>query len=163
VVAMDGYWGGSTIESVSWHWGQFSMPHSLVLAAWAESTTRGNLDRLKKVLLKSGKAIHGFGLGRNVEEAVEEAFGEPHRWFNSYGKTATAASGVVIVSGHPKSVNNMLNEVQAELARIAPLKIPHWGGKPEMLFLAVADDRLEVDGYFSVSIISTGIEFAGES
>ena len=163
VVAMDGYWGGSTIESVIWHWGQFSMPHSLVLAAWVESTTRGNLDRLKKVLLKSGKAIHGFGLGRNVEEAVKEAFGEPHRWFDSYGKTVTAASGIVLVSGHPESVNNMFNEVQAELARIEPLEIPHWGGKPEMLILAVPDDRLKADGYFTVDIISTGIEFVGES
>jgi len=164
VIATDGIWAGSTIESVSWNWGyQSFVPQSLLSAVWVEATTKGSLDRLKKVLSKSGKAVHGFGLWRSAQEAVEEALEERHRWFDSYGKTATAASGVVIVSGHPKSVNAMLKKTRIELARIAPLKIPHWGGKPEMLFLAVADDRLEVDGYFSVSIISTGIEFAGES
>lgn len=164
VIALDGMWKSYTIESVCWDFGyQSSAPCQLLSAVWAASTTGGGIDRLKSVLAKSGKAVYGDGVGHSVREAVEDALDERHHWFGAYGKTFTAASGIVIVSGHPKSVNAILEKARAELARIAPLKIPHWGGKPDMLFLAVADDRLEVDGYFSVSIISTGIGFAGES
>lgn len=165
VITSDGIWAGDSIESVSWCWGYQSLaPCVLLSAVWAASTSEDGLDRLKSVLSNSGKAVYGDGVGNSAHEAIEDALDDHRRrWFDTYDKTTTSASGIVIVSGHPKSVNAMLNEARLELARIAPLKIPHWGGKPEMLFLAVADDRMEVDGYFPVSIISTGIEFAGES
>lgn len=163
VITTDGCWAGSKIELVTWDWCfQSFVPQSLLSAVWMASNS-GGLDRLRRIFSKSGRAVHGCGLGRSAHEAVKEAFGEGYRWFDSYDKTATAASGVAIVTGHPKSLNNMLNEVQAELARIEPLEIPHWSGKPEMLILAVPDDRRDAEEFFQVDIISTGIEFVGKS
>lgn len=164
VIAMDGFWAGSTIESVSWHFGWESrVPCTLLSAAWATSITGGSFDELRRVLSRSGRAVHGSGMGNSAREAVEEAFEDRYRWFDSYGKTAVASSGVIIVSAHPKSVGARLEEVRSELARIKPLEIPQWGGKPDMLLLAASDDRREDDGYFCVDIISTGIEFVGEA
>ncbi|MDP2762017.1 MAG: hypothetical protein Q8O64_16750 [Sideroxyarcus sp.] len=164
VITSEGIWGGFAGESVSWNFGYPSLaPSQLLSAIWAASTTGDSLDRLKRALSSSGKAIYGAGIGDSAREAIEDALGEyQHRWFDSYEKATTAAAAIVIVSGHPKSVNIMLNQARIELARTAPLKAPTLVGKPEMLFLAVADDSLEIDGYFFVSIISTGIEFAGE-
>jgi len=137
---------------------------SVASVAEAANSLMGDVFRREtKARMPSMKVI---GMGRSglaLMQAVEEAFGDRYRWFDSYGKTVAAASGVVIVSGHPKLLDTRLNEVQAELARIEPLKIPHWGGKPNMLLLAAPDDRREDDGYFCVDIISTGIEFVGES
>lgn len=165
VITSEGIWGGFAGEPVSWNFGYPSLASCQLLSAiWAASTTGDGLDRLKRVLSSSGKAVYGDGVGNSALEAVEDALDEHrHRWFDSYEKTTTASAVIVIVSGHPKSVIAMLNQARIELVRITPLKTPRLGVKPEMLFLAVADDRLEVDGYFSVSIISTGIEFAGES
>lgn len=163
VITADGCWAGPKIELVTWDWCfQSFVPQSLLSAVWMASNS-GGLDKLRRIFSKSGRAVHGYGLGRSAHEAVKEAFGEGYRWFDSYDKTATAASGVVIVTGHPKSLNKMLNEVQAELARTEPLEIPHWSGKPEMLILAVPDDRRDAEEFFQVDIISTGIEFVGES
>lgn len=163
VITSEGIWAGSTIESVSWDFGYQSMaPCQLLSAVWAASTTGDGLDRLKSVLSSSGKAVYGGGAGHSMREAVENALDSLDLWFDTYGKTTTATSGIVIVSGNPKSVNAMLNEAQIELAQIAPLKIPG-GFNSEMLFLAEPDDRTEIyGGYMLVSIISTGIEFAGE-
>lgn len=163
VIAMDGFWAGSTIESVSWQFGwECLVPRTLLSAAWAASITGGNFDELRRTLSGSGRAVHGAGIGNSAREAVEEAFEDRYRWFDSYGKTAVASSGVVIVSAHPESVGTRLNEVRSELARIKPLEIPQWGGKPDMLVLAVPDGRLQDDKYFCVDIVSTGIEFIGE-
>lgn len=164
VITTDGIWGaGSTIESVSWDFGyQSSVPCSLLSAAWATSMNGGNFDGLRQVLSGSGKAVHGFGLGRSAREAIKEAF-ERQYWLDKYGKTAVASSGVVIVSAHPKSVDARLDEVRSELARIQPLEIPQWGGKPDILLLAAPDDRLQDDKYFCVDIVSTGVEFVGEA
>ena len=162
VITTDGSWAGSQIELITWDWCfQSLVPQSLLSAVWMASNS-GSLDSLRRVFSKSGRAVHGYGLGHSAHEAVKEAFGKGFQWFDSYDKTATAASGVVIVTGHPKLLNSMLNEVQAELARIEPMEIPLWSGKPEMLILVAPDDRIEVDGYFQVDIISTGIEFVGE-
>lgn len=165
VITSEGIWAGIDGEPLSWSFGYpIQAPYHLLSAIWAASTTGGGTDRLKRVLSSSGKAVYGDGGGHSAREAIEDALGEyQHRWFDSYEKATTAAAVIVIVSGHPKSVNAMLNQVQIELTQTAPLKTPRLGGKPEMLFLAVADDSFEDDGYFySVSIISTGIEFAGE-
>ena len=163
VIATDGIWAGSTIESVNWDFGYQSLaPCSLLSAAWAASITGGGFDELRRVLSGSGRAAHGFGLGRSAREAIKEAF-EGQYWLGKYGEAAVASSGVVIVSGHPKSVDARLDEVRSELARIKPLEIPQWGGKPDMLLLAVPDGRLQDDRYFCVDIVSTGIEFVGQS
>lgn len=164
VIAMDGFWAGSTIESVSWHFGwECLLPCSLLSAAWATSITGGGFNRLKRMLSRSGRAVHGSGIGNSAQEAVEEAFKDQYRWFDSHGKTAVASSGVIIVSAHSKSVGARLDEVRSKLARIKPLEIPQWGGKPDMLLLAAPDDRLQDDKYFCVDIVSTGIEFVGEA
>lgn len=121
----------------------------------------GSFDGLRRALSGPGRAAHGFGLGRSAREAIKEAF-EGQYWLDKYGETAVASSGVVIVSAHPKSVDARLDEVRSELARIEPLEIPQWGGKPDMLLLAVPDGRREDDRYFYVDIVSTGIEFISE-
>lgn len=162
VVVTDGIWAGSTIESVSWDFGyQSFVPCSLLSAAWAASITGSSFDGLRRTLSGSGRAAHGFGLGRSAREAIKEAF-EGQYWLDKYGETAVASSGVIIVSAHPKSVDARLDEVRSELARIEPLEIPQWGGKPDMLLLAVPDGRLQDDKYVYVDIVSTGIEFISE-
>jgi hypothetical protein len=47
-------------------------------------------------------------------------------------------------------MKNIIKENQAE------------DGLLYLLFLEVADDRMDDDGYFTVSIISTAVEFARE-
>lgn len=161
-ITTDGSWAGSPLEPVIWDFGfQSSVPRHLLSAAWAAAIAGDGFDRLKRVLSGSGRAAHGFGLGRSARDAVEEAF-EVQQWLDKYGEAAVASSGVVIVSAHPESVDSRLDEIRSELARIQPLEIPQWGGKPDMLLLAAPDDRLENDQYFFLDIISTGIEFIGE-
>lgn len=162
VITTDGCWGsGFTLESVIWDFGFQSFAlRSLLSAAWAASITGDGLDGLKRVLSRSGRAAHGFGLGRSAREAVNEAF-EGQHWLYKYGETAVATSGVVIVSGHPAFADARLDEVRSELARIKPLEMPQRGGT-DMLLLAAPDDRLQNDKYLCVDIVSTGVEFAGK-
>lgn len=167
VFASEGLWTGSTTKSVCWDF-SFSagFPCTLLSAAWATSITGGSFNELRRVLSGSGRAVYGFGtrIGEEtIEEVIKRAFEYRDSWLGSYGKTEVASSGVIIVSAPPKSVNARLDEVRAELAHIEPLKMPQRGDKPKMLLLANPDNLLRDNQFFSLNIISTGIEFIDEA
>ena len=125
-------------------------------------------NQFRSTFIQSGKLAYGYGIDDIAEgnQSVEMALGNGRNsyvWGRLENRIHTAAAGIVVVTSHPRSVDDALTMVKTIIQRNEPLKRsgkPYWRENANLVFQANPDkkcDLLPGVGRMKVERISTVI------
>ena len=178
----EGYWEGkfdeeyvddetikTTIDHDSWCFlNSHDLISRMIRSASLPLAYGVEFNLFRSTFLQSGILAYGYGIDDIAvgNQSVERALGNGRNsyvWGCLENRIHTAAAGIVVVTSHPRSVDDALAMVKATMQRNAPLKRsgkPYWREKASIIFQANPDKKCDLfpgDGRMKVEIISTDI------